>query len=120
MPNSHVATTYVKEVIHIYVLFISESKKFALFQSMTIRFWVTGHSEKIALNDPQMTLNTATWTRSKVLHVLLISTSPQFQSFLSYHQPFFWFELQTILRQVHWMTQNDLEHYEVKHTPYMC
>ena len=30
------------------------------------------------------------------------------------------FEIQAILRQLHRMTQNDLEHYKMKGTPHMC
>ena len=48
-------------------------------------FWHTGHFETNALNDPKITLNT---TRSKILHVLLVSLSHKFHSVLLYDPSF--------------------------------
>ncbi len=39
---------------------------FTLLRSMASRFWVTGHFEKSALNDPKMSLNP---TRSNLPHI---------------------------------------------------
>ena len=55
-----------------------------------------------------MTLNT---TRSKEPHICVFV---QFQSV-----PYTVSDLHALLRQVHDMISNDLEHYEVKNIPYM-
>ncbi len=52
-------------------------------------------------NDPQMTLNTK---RSKVPHIHACNNYPQVPNFTPFHSTVRRFELQAILRQVHWMT----------------
>ena len=73
---------------------------FTPFRSTTSRFQVTCHFETNALNDPKMTLNT---TKSNVPHICVTSIH---ESHISLHfalQPAV-FQLQAIVRQVHWMT----------------
>ncbi len=62
--------------------------------------------ETSALNDPKMILNTKT---SKVPHIH-VTTSPESQISPRFTLCSSVFELRAILRQVHQMTQNDLQH----------
>ncbi len=65
-------------------------------------------------DDPKITLN---HTRSNVSHKTSV---PEFQVSLSFAPWSAVFELLVILRQVHRMIPNEIEHYKVKDTPYMC
>ncbi len=83
----------------IYMLLVPMSPKFHSVSLHHEPFRVTGHFEKSAPNDPQMTLNR---TRSNYLiYVLQVSMRPKFHCFAL--RPAF-FEKQDILRQVHQMT----------------
>ncbi len=81
----------------VYELLVSPSPIFQLFRSTASRFWVTGHYETSAPNDPQMTL------RSNAPRVCATSVSESQLSVCFALRPAF-LELQAILRQVHWMT----------------
>ena len=78
-------------------------------------FWVTGHLEKSAPNDPNITLNTH--TSSKVPHMCyLCPWFPNFTLFCSTASHFWYRSFWDKCTQ--W-PQNDLEPYKVKCTPYM-
>ena len=79
-----------------------EFKNFNPFQSTAKHFWVTGHSETSALNDRKLTLNP---TRSIVPQIFVTSIHKS-QISLRFALQWAIFELQAILRQVHWMTPN--------------
>ncbi len=66
------------QVHPLYVLLLPKSPK---FQSLS----VTGHFGTSATNDPKMTLNT---TRSKILHIYVISISASISVLLLYDEPF--------------------------------
>ena len=73
---------------------------FTPFHSMAGRFWVTGHFEISAPNDPQMTLYPR---RSKIPQIHITTTSKSQISLRFALRPAI-FELQAILKQVHLMT----------------
>ncbi len=80
MPNSHVATTYVNEVTHIYVLLGSLNPK------ISFRF-----SLRPVVFELYAILRQVHWIYKVkgTPYVLLISTSPKYDSFLLYHQLLF-------------------------------
>ncbi len=70
------------------------------FHPMTSHFQVTGHFEQLYQNDPKMPLSP---TRSNVPHMCVTSIHRSHISLCFTLQPAV-FEIQAILRQVHWMT----------------
>ncbi len=82
MSNSHIATTYVSEVTHICVTCVPASYTFHSISLYGQPFRVTGLSETGAPNDPKNDLEPHKVKGTP--YVLLISTSPKFQSVLLY------------------------------------
>ncbi len=86
---------------------------FNLFHSTESHYWVIGHFETCAPNEPKMNLNTM---RSKVPHIFYTITSEsQVSIHFALQPPFssyrpFWDNC------TQW-PRNDIEHYEVKGTP---
>ncbi len=77
-------------------------------------FWLTGHFETSASNDPKMTLNT---TRSKI-PIYMCHWCSRISAFISlYDQSVSRCKLVNNWKCIKW-SQNDLEHFMVKSTPY--
>ncbi len=100
---------------HICVSSVPEfNKNFTQFQFTTSRFWVTGHSETSALNDPKMTLNP---TKSNV--PLMCHLGPWFPNFTPYPSTAISLRYRAFWYKCTEWPQNYLELYKVKRTPYM-
>ncbi len=88
---------------------------FTQFCSMASRFRLACHFETSALNYPKMTINTK---RSKVSHICCRSTESQISLLFTLQKAVF--ELQAILRQVHWMAPKRFWTLKVKGTLDTC
>ena len=82
---------------------------------MASRFRLAHHFETSALNYPKMTINTK---RSKVSHICCRSTESQISLLFTLQKAVF--ELQAILRQVHWMAPKRFWTLKVKGTLDTC
>ena len=89
---------------------------FTPFHSTTRDFWNTGHFEKRSELWPQIDLE----PYKVKLPYIGIRGVPESQISLRFALRPAVFESHAILRQMHQMTPNDLEHYKVKGTPHIC